>query len=69
MYMMRREVMRTIKKIKKDQVDYTIFQLMLDILKMNHQIDEQILETTSKVLKDEFNPPTRMLEDYNEKNC
>ena len=48
--------MRTIKKIKKDQVDYTIFQLMLDILKMNH-------------LKDEFNPPTRMLEDYNEKNC
>ncbi len=61
--------MRTIKKIKKDQVDYTIFQLMLDVLKMNHQIDEQIWEMTSKVLKDEFNPPTRMLEDYNEKNC
>ena len=61
--------MRTIKKIKKDQVDYTIFQLMLDILKMNHQIDEQIWEMTSKVLKDEFNPSTRMLEDYNEKNC
>ncbi|HEL1626387.1 TPA: hypothetical protein TXL55_002257 [Streptococcus suis] len=61
--------MRTIKKIKKDQVDYTIFQLMLDVLKMNHQIDEQIWEMTSKMLKDEFNPPTRMLEDYNEKNC
>lgn len=61
--------MRTIKKIKKDQVAYTIFQLMLDVLKMNHQIDEQIWEMTSKMLKDEFNPPTRMLEDYNEKNC
>ncbi|HEM5970427.1 TPA: hypothetical protein U2B41_002238 [Streptococcus suis] len=61
--------MGTIKKIKKDQVDYTIFQLMLDVLKMNHQIDEQIWKMTSKVLKDEFNPPTRMLEDYNEKNC
>ena len=56
--MMRREVMRT---IKKDQVDYTILQLMLDVLKMNNQIDEQIWETASKVLKDEFNPPTRMI--------
>ncbi|MGU7935146.1 hypothetical protein ACS6X6_09855 [Streptococcus suis] len=61
--------MRTIKKIKKDQVDYTILQLMLDALKMNHQIDDQIWETALKALKDEFNPPTRMLEDYNEKNC
>ncbi|HEM6178973.1 TPA: hypothetical protein U2D36_000786 [Streptococcus suis] len=61
--------MRTIKKIKKDQVDYTILQLMLDALKMNHQIDEQIWDAASKALKDDFNPPTRMLEDYNEKNC
>ncbi|HEM4925554.1 TPA: hypothetical protein U1160_001223 [Streptococcus suis] len=61
--------MRTIKKIKKDQVDYTILKLMLDALKMNHQIDDQIWETALKALKDEFNPPTRMLEDYNEKNC
>ena len=58
--------MRTIKEIIKNQVDYTILQIMLDILQQQQQITEDEWKRASQELKEQLNPPTRMLEDYNE---
>ncbi|KXU15059.1 hypothetical protein SORDD17_01236 [Streptococcus oralis] len=58
--------MRSVKELIQGQVDYTILQVVLDVLHQQHQLTSQEWDDATRKLKERYNPPTRMLEDYHE---
>lgn len=58
--------MRTLRNLLKDQMDYTILQIILDMHLQQESITKEEWQNTTEELIKLLNPPTRMLEDYNE---
>lgn len=58
--------MRTLRNLLKDQMDYTILQIILDIHLQQESITKEEWQNATEELIKLLNPPTRMLEDYNE---
>ena len=58
--------MRTLRNLLKDQMDYTIIQIILDMHLQQESITKEEWQNATEELIKLLNPPTRMLEDYNE---
>lgn len=58
--------MRTLRNLLKDQMDYTILQIILDMHLQQESITKEEWQNATEELIKLLNPPTRMLEDYNE---
>ena len=58
--------MRTLRNLLKDQMDYTILQIILDMHLQQESITKEEWKTATEELIKLLNPPIRMLEDYNE---
>lgn len=58
--------MRTLRNLLKDQMDYTILQIILDMHLQQESITKEEWKNATEELIKLLNPPTRMLEDYNE---
>jgi|GEM_PF-4824519 hypothetical protein len=57
--------MRTLRNLLKDQMDYTIIQIILDMHLQQESITKEEWQNATEELIKLLNPPTRMLEDYN----
>ena len=57
---------RTLRNLLKDQMDYTILQIILDMHLQQESITKEEWQNATEELIKLLNPPTRMLEDYNE---
>ena len=57
--------MRTLRNLLKDQMDYTIIQIILDMVLQQESITKEEWQNATEELIKLLNPPTRMLEDYN----
>lgn len=58
--------MRTLRNLLKDQMDYTILQIILDMHLQQESVTKEEWQNATEELIKLLNPPTRMLEDYNE---
>ena len=58
--------MRTLRNLLKDQMDYTIIQIILDMHLQQESITKEEWKNATEELIKLLNPPIRMLEDYNE---
>ncbi|WP_314403205.1 hypothetical protein [uncultured Granulicatella sp.] len=58
--------MRTLRNLLKDQMDYTILQIILDMHLQQESITKEEWQNATEELIKLLNPPTKMLEDYNE---
>ena len=58
--------MRTLRNLLKDQMDYTILQIILDMQLQQESITKEEWQNATEELIKLLNPPTKMLEDYNE---
>lgn len=58
--------MRTLRNLLKDQMDYTILQIILDMHLQQESITKEEWQNATEELIKLLNLPTRMLEDYNE---
>lgn len=58
--------MRTLRNLLKDQMDYTILQIILDMHLQQESITKEEWKNATEELIKLLNPPIRMLEDYNE---
>lgn len=58
--------MRTLRNLLKDQMDYTILQIILDMHLQQESISKEEWQNATEELIKLLNPPIRMLEDYNE---
>lgn len=56
--------MRTLRNLLKDQMDYTIIQIILDMHLQQESITKEEWQNATEELIKLLNPPTRMLEDY-----
>lgn len=59
--------MRNVQQIIQDQTDYILLQVALDILKQQGQLTQKEWRVATKKLVKRYDPPTRMLENYNGK--
>ena len=57
--------MRTLRNLLKDQMDYTILQIILDMHLQQESITKEEWKNATEELIKLLNPPIRMLEDYN----
>ena len=54
--------MREVKQIIKDEMDYSLYKLLLDYLYFRELIDEEKWIDASTEVKEKYDPPTLMLE-------
>ena len=54
--------MREAKKIRQDEMDYSLCKLLLDYLHFKGLTDDKSWQLSVTQIKDHYNPPTLMLE-------
>lgn len=54
--------MREVKKILQDEMDYSLYKLLLDYLHFKGMVDDKSWQLSVTQIKAHYDPPTLMLE-------